>query len=155
VTGYPLAALLVVRAREETAARLALARAGAEEDRRRAERDALAERAAAHRARAEAGAAVPGRPGIAAAELRQRSAFLARLRSEAAALEALRREADGAVARARAETERCRAAHTAARVAVRALERHRERWEAEAARLRERREEAAQDDLVTARRAAP
>jgi flagellar biosynthesis chaperone FliJ len=155
VTAHPLAALLLVRAREEAAARVALARAGAEEDRRRAERDAAAGRAEAHRARAEARVAVPGAPGVAAAELSQRYAFLERLRREAAALEAAWREADAAVARAGAETERCRAAHAAARLALRALERHRDRWEREVARLRERREEAASDDLVSARRAAP
>jgi flagellar biosynthesis chaperone FliJ len=155
VRAYPFATLLVVRAREETAARLALARARAEEDRRLAERETAAERAAAHRARAEALATLPGRAGVAVAELRERAAFRERLRREMAALDAFRRVAEGAVARAEAEAEHCRAAHAAARAAVRALERHRERWEAEAARLRDRREEAAADDLVSARRAAP
>jgi YscO-like protein len=155
VIGYPLAALLVVRAREEVAARLALARSTAAEDRCRAERDAAARRAAVHRARLVAQLGPPGRERPVAGELRERAAFAERLGREAAALDAVWRDAEGALRYAEGDAERSRAALSAARTAVRALERHRERWSAEVGRLRARREEAAADDLVSARRAAP
>jgi dTMP kinase len=155
VIGYPLAALLVMRAREEIEARLALARSTAAEDRCRTERDAAAARASAHRARLEARLGTPGWPWRVAGDLRERAAFAERLRREAAALDAARRDAEGALRRAEGEAERCRAALATARTAVRALERHRDRWGERVGRIRARREEAASDDLVSARRAAP
>ncbi|HET7825593.1 MAG TPA: hypothetical protein VFK90_09675, partial [Anaeromyxobacter sp.] len=101
-------------------------------------------------------AAGTGTPGaVGAGELRGRAAFAARLRREAGVLRAALGEAEAMLRRAAAETDGRRGALAAARAAVRAVERHRERWRADEDRARGRREEAAADDLVTARRAAP
>ena len=63
-----------------------------------------------------------------------------------------RREA--ALAGRRAQRWRARDALVAARAAVRALEAHRDAWRAARARSRERAEDAAAEELVSARRGA-
>lgn len=156
MSGFPLAGLLALREREEATARLALARALAEEDVLGAAREAAVRRVEAHRAWLEREAGAPlVCAGLVAAGLRERAAFAARLRRDVAALEGLVRDAEEATRAAEAETGNRRAALAAARGAVRSLERHRDRWRGERERARERREEAAAEDLVSARRAEP
>lgn len=153
MSGYPLAVVLALREREEALAQAAVARALSEEIRRGTLRDVVAARAAAQRARLHHARATPVQAGAPAAELRERAAFQDRLRADAGALGAELGEAEAALADARAGSERCRAALARAHAAVRALERHREAWQAAARLRRDRRAEAAAED-VTAGRAA-
>ena len=156
MSGHPLAALFALREREDARARLELARALAAEDALGAVRNAAVERAEANRAslEREASAALT-RGGLAAAGLQERAAFARRLRRDAAVLAEEVGEAEGALRRAEAETEACRAALMEARRAVRAVERHRDRWRDERVRARGRREEDAAEELVSARRGEP
>jgi hypothetical protein len=148
--GYPLAALLRVRAREAEAAAAVLARAlRAEAEARRTAEGAAAERDALARRRLR-----PALPGPAAAALQGAARFDERIRGELArageraraAAEALRETCER-VSAARAELARAGRAQDA-------VERHRERWEALRARARERAEDAATDELAAARGAA-
>lgn len=154
MTGYPLGAVLRLRERQEAAARVEVARALAEEERWTRARDEAAALAAAQRALLDD---VPGRPALrqtSVRELHELDVFVERLRREVADLEAAARRAEEALRDARDDGERCRAALAGAHAAVRALERHRDRWLAERGRVRERREEAAAEELVSARRRA-
>jgi hypothetical protein len=155
VSAYPLATVLALRARAADAARADLARALDALDRRRAElaRQDATVAACATRARAEEGGpgALPG--GL--ADLAARARWAARLRAELEAQRTVRAAADRAAAAAARDADARREAVVAARGALRALELHREGWSAALARRRDRREQDAADDLVSARRAAP
>jgi len=154
VSGYPLEAVVALRAEEEAGARAELARALEGAALRRDELAAHAGRVAAHAERlGREVRAVAAGSGAGAGLLRARARYVERLRGELAVLAA------GAVARERAlagasrEVEDRRDALAGARRALRVLERHREGWRAAEARRRERREEVAAEDLVSARRA--
>jgi len=153
VTGYRLQALLDLRAGVVRAARGRLAEALAELGRAGAARDgaaaALGEAAARRLERGRAGL-----PGVAlAAALAQRSRHAEGLRRAevrlAAALRA--REAERALSEERVVA--FRAALADARGALRALEGHRASWEAGLRRARDRREDAALDELAASRAA--
>lgn len=154
MTAYPLASLLALRGREEAAARLDVARALAAEDVARAARAAAHASVEERRARLARAARGPG-SGEGAGAFAARASFTRRLRGELAALEIEARRAGEAVARARVETDGRREDLANAHRAVRTLERHLRSWRAETFRERDRREEAAADDVVSARRAAP
>jgi hypothetical protein len=152
---YPLAVVLALRAREEGAARLGVARALAEVDRRRGACDAAARAAEEGRARAARAGALPRSFPVTAGELDARSRRAGRLRREAAALAAQASRARTAVAEAEAGLAAAEQGLVLARGRVRALERHRERWVGEARRAGARRAEAVEEDAISARRAAP
>jgi hypothetical protein len=151
---YPLAAVLALRQRRELDARAALAAALLGEARAAAEREARVRTAGSHRARLAAAeeAVAPEGAGGAAGALRARARFAERLRREAARRAGAIADADRALDAARAASGASRAALGAARAAVAALERHREGWRLEGRRRAERAEEAAADELVSARR---
>jgi hypothetical protein len=154
VSAYPLAAALALRARAADDARAELARALDVLDGRRADLARHDAAAAACAARADDGARVgvedPG-PG----ELAARARWAGRLRAELAAQLARRAAADRAASAAEREAEKRREALGAARGALRAVEIHRDAWRAAEARLRDRRDQDAADDLVSARGGAP
>ncbi len=156
MTRWPLAVLLDLAARDEAAARRALSFALASEARRREERVIAAAVLRDHRDR-EADASGRGRwTGTRAASLQGSALHLARLRTEATLLGEELRGRDAAVAETHGEVEARRGALAAARIAVRALERHRETWRAARRRAHARAEDSAMDELVNARpRAGP
>ncbi len=152
---YPLASVQRLRDDEEEAARRALASA--------IERQARAAEAVAQCAqrrdehvrvsetiqRDEAARDVAGRS---VAETLTARAYLARRKRELAALTTeLSELREQEAARAR-EVEQARAALAQARAEVEALAKHRAAWEAEQAKVRERREEAELDDRASRRR---
>ncbi|HSN90946.1 MAG TPA: hypothetical protein VLS93_06935 [Anaeromyxobacteraceae bacterium] len=152
---YRLQALLELRAAEVRAARGRLAGALADLARAGAARDEAAaafDQAAARRRVQER----LGPRGVApAAELAARARHLESLRLAedrlAAALGA--REAERAVVERRLPALRGSVAE--ARGGLSAMERHRETWEADRRRARERREDAALDEVAASRAAAP
>jgi hypothetical protein len=153
VTGYRLQALLDLRAGVARAARGRLAEALARLDRAGAARDeaaAAVARMAARRLR-HGRSSLPG--AAPAAELAMRSRHVEALRlAEVRLAGALRtREAERALAEERAGA--VRAALADARGALRALEGHRASWEAGLRRARERREDAALDEVAASRAA--
>ncbi|HET8540358.1 MAG TPA: hypothetical protein VFL83_10850 [Anaeromyxobacter sp.] len=157
---YPLATVLALRSREVDAARASLARALGALERRRADLlrhdAAVAAHAehAEHAARAATDAVAAGQ-GPSPGALAARARWAGRLRAELAALVAARAAAARAAAAAERQAGALRDGLAAARAAQRALELHREAWRAAEARRRDRREQDAADDLVSARRAAP
>ncbi len=154
MTGYPLAAVLELRAAAETRARVALAAALAAEAAAHVERSRLMALAEDHGTRLRLGARA-----LADAEptgtLPARSRWAERLRREATAMASALSAAERVEAEARDLADVRRADLAVARADSAALERHRERWRVERARHRERRDEEAAEDHVSARRAAP
>jgi hypothetical protein len=149
--GWPLATLLDLAARRERAARADLAAALAREVELRGQREAAQVLAASASAAERAATERLRRAGPTAAAVRDAAHHLARLRDEAARLAERLRAAAVALAAATREAEARRRTLSGARGEVEALERHRGRWRASGARRRGRAEEAAADDLVSAR----
>jgi chromosome segregation ATPase len=152
VSRWPLGVVLERAVGDEAAAREAVSVALAAQALRREERDAAAGALCAHGAVEAEATGRARRAGTNAASLRTAALHLARLRAEADRLSATLRARDAALAEARRRVELRRDALAAAGAAVRALEAHREGWRAARARARGRAEDAALDDLVTARR---
>lgn len=146
---------LGVDARAEEAGRVALASSIATELRGERERDAAEARLRVRRAEWETAAAVGAPPGVAgAADLQLRARHLEALRADCWRLAEILRSKEAALSAARAESVRHREALAAARRRVRVLEHHRDAWLAARARERARREELADDEIVSARRRA-
>jgi hypothetical protein len=152
---YPLAAARTLRAREEDAAREALAAAI---DALRAAEDAHAHaeaRCVAHRAEtarigaAEADADTAGRS---LAESLRAADWQRRRRIEDAALRSARDDAERARQAAATAVEAARATLAAARAAREAVERHFAAWQDEARRDAERRAETEAEDVQAGRR---
>lgn len=152
---YPLASVQLLRDQEEDAARRSLASAieqhtaavlaQQQAERRRSEHERATEGVQGE----EAARDVAGRS---VAETLTAQAYLSRRKRELAALVAevtARREDE--VARAR-DVEAARAALAQARAEVEALAKHRKGWEAEHAKVLERREEAELDDRASRHR---
>lgn len=140
--GYPLAAVLALRERDEAAARAALAEALGAEERARRRRDRLraaVEEAAAPRAPCDARDREPTAGALAAT-----AGWSARVRRDARAAEEALVAAAGGVAAARTSL-------AGASAARQAIARHREAWEEGRLSARERAEDAALDDLAAAR----
>ncbi len=154
MSAYPLATVLGLRAREADAARAELARALDALERRRADLARHGAAVAACASRADDGARGIAAEDAGPGEVAVRARWAGRLRAELAARLGLRDAADRAAALAEREAAARREALAAARGALRALEIHRDGWRAAAAHLRDRREQDAADDLVSARRAA-
>lgn len=152
---YPLASVQALRDREEEAARSALAAAieqhtGAVErreaaDRRRAEHERTTELVQ----RDEAARDVAGRS---VAETLTAQAYLGRRKRELAAITSEITSLRGEEAKRARDVEAARAALAQARAEVEALAKHRKGWEAEHAKVLERREEAELDDRASRRR---
>jgi hypothetical protein len=154
VTRWPLAPLLVLAEQGEAGARRALSLALEAEALRRAERDVAADalRAATW---ADAEAAARTHPASeAAGVLRDGAHHLARLRAEVLRRAEALRAAAAAVSSAAGEVEARRVALQAATTAVEALAAQRDAWRRWLDRRRERREEVAVEDLVSARSGA-
>jgi hypothetical protein len=151
---YPLAVVVVVREREAALACAELATAAAAEERARSGRERVAALVSAHAARlASRETALESTQGDRQAAVVQAEArHLGRLRDEAAGLAAAAMAAEAEVGAAAAEVAARADRLAVARGAVRALERHRERWRAALASARERGAEAETDALVSARR---
>lgn len=152
---YPLQAARTLRERELDEAREELARATrAVEDADEAVRSAQL-RVDAHRRqtvevrRREAERDAAGRS---AAEMLGARDYLKRRRTEEDDLRGQVDDARTAAAEARRTMERARVALADARAAREAVERHHGKWQADRAKVAERRAEAEQDDLVGARR---
>jgi flagellar export protein FliJ len=141
--GYPLAAVLALRERDEAAAQAVLAEALAAEERARRSRDrlraALEGAAAAPRATRDARDLQPSAGALAAT-----AGWTARVRRDERAAEEALAAAVGAVAAARTSL-------AGASAARQAIARHREAWEKGRLSARERAEDAALDDLASAR----
>ena len=140
--GYPLAAVLSLRERDEAAAEAVLAEALAAEERARRSRDRLRaalEEAAAPRAPRDARDRQPSAGALAAT-----AGWTARLRRDERAAEEALVAAAGAVAAARTSL-------AGASAARQAIARHREAWDEARLGARERAEDAALDDLAAAR----
>jgi hypothetical protein len=154
VTAYPLAAVVALRSREVERAAADLARALDAAARLRSDLErhdgaiAVHARRAADEAWRIAAGESPGIGGLAA-----RARWAGRLRAELAALVAVRGGVERSAAEAQRDAELRREALAAARGDLAALEAHRDGWRAAEARRRERREQDAADDLVSARRA--
>jgi hypothetical protein len=152
---YPLAAARELHAREEDAARDALATAidalrDAEDAYARAEARWVAHRAETARIGvAEADADVAGRH---LAESLRAADWQRRRRGEDTALRSAREDAERARQAAAAAVEEARAALAAARAAREAVERHHAAWQHEARREAERRAEAEAEDVQAGRR---
>ena len=151
MSAYPLAAALALRARATDEARVELARALDVLDGRRAEVARHAAAAATCAARADEGARRVGAEDAGPGELAARARWAGRLRAELAAQLARSAAVNRAASAAEREAEGRRQALAAARGALRAIEVHRDAWRAAEARLRDRREQDAADDLVSAR----
>jgi len=148
---WPLAVVLELAERDEAGARDALGAALADEDLLRQEHAAAAGALATERAGLAGAAARAPAPGATAASLVARARHFARLRDETGRLAAALGHRVTALTNASAEVARRRDAVVAARAAVRSLEAHRETWRLARARARERVEEAAVEELVSAR----
>jgi SWI/SNF-related matrix-associated actin-dependent regulator 1 of chromatin subfamily A len=145
VSGYPLEALLALRRRAEDAARADLAAGLAAEASARERREVAGAALAAHRAR------TPGVTGAAEAGVLQLAALhAARHRREEAALAATLAAEEARAAATEASLRERRRALSRARAALRSVERHRDGWEAEERRRRERAEDDAREDAAQA-----
>lgn len=152
MTRWRLGALLGVRSREESSARARLAAALAAEAERRAERERCAEALRASSSQAAA-ASLGCAEAACGAGLRRAGRFLARLRAEAHALRGSLQGCEARLDVAREAADGAREQLRRASSAVRALERHRERWLAAERRRHEAREDGAAEDLVSGCRA--
>jgi flagellar export protein FliJ len=148
--GYPLAALLRVRAREAEAAAAVLAGALRSE----AEAGAVVEEHARERDRLLLRRAHAPAASGAASALQAEARFDAWLRREILAAAGRVTAACEELARARARVSAARAELARAGRARDGVERHRARWEALRRSARERAEDAVTDDLAAARGAA-
>jgi hypothetical protein len=154
VTTYRLQALLDLRSAAERGARADLAEAVAGLARAAEARDGAAAALEAARARTRERARVLPPGAAPARELAARARHLERLGAlEAGLAGALRARAAG-VARASDRTRAAERALAAARGALRAVEGHRDRWEAGHRLARARAEASALDDLASSRAAA-
>ncbi len=156
MTGYPLAVVVALRAREVAAASVDLAHAVDVAEARRADLERQGALVLAHAARVaeEAGRIAAGQ-GAGSGLLPARARFTARLRGDLATLAGLRGDLERTWAAAERAVELRRDALSAARGRLRALEAHREGWSAAETRRRDRDEQDAAEDLVSARRAGP
>lgn len=152
---YALAAVVSLRAREAELAGAALAEALSAEALARSDRERLVVRAASHAAdlAAEGWALAASAGPCAGATLRSRAHRLALLRRDADDLARAIAVADEAVSAAAREVDARAARLAQARAALRALERHRDRWRAARACARERAAEEEGEAIVSARRA--
>jgi hypothetical protein len=148
---WALAPLLALAAGEEDAARRGLGEALASLGRRTAEREAARAALDRHRALVDAAAGRGAGSAAPAASLAAVARHGARLGAEAERLAAALRRREAAVAAVEEEWTRRQGAVAAARAAARPLEAGRERWRAARARDRERAEEDAVDEVVSAR----
>jgi len=152
---YPLASVQTLRDQEEEAARRALAvaierHANAAGHRETAEhRRAEHERSTENVQRDEASRDVVGRS---VAETLTAQAYLSRRKKELSALAAEVARLGELEATEARNVEGARAALAQARAEVEALAKHRKGWEAEQAKVLERREEAELDDRASRRR---
>ncbi len=152
--GWRLSTLLELARRAEASARAALALAREAEALRSSERSAAAEAVRAHRAlAADAARRGPG-PRPLAASLATRALHAGSLAGEDARLVAALGWREAEAAQAARDAERCRRELGEARAAVRALEGMRDAWRRARAGARDRAEEDAADELVSARHRA-
>jgi hypothetical protein len=148
---YPLAALAAFRSRLVEEARGALIQAAAAAAEARA--TALASRQAALEATARLRAAEAEPGGGEGVELAARARWLAGLRRGALELEAIAAGRGEEAQRTSSIEEGRRAVLAAAELQLRAVERHREGWEAQRRRSVAAAEEAEEEDRATAARA--
>jgi hypothetical protein len=139
---YPLCALVEIRTAAVGVARAALAEKVATARQAEAARDEARAALASCRSRGVA----PPVLAITADALQGRARFGERLQREEAALGSALAAKEAALADAELQVERRRTALDEARLALRVVESHRERWEAERRRARERVEQADADD---------
>jgi hypothetical protein len=150
VSRWPLSIVRDLAARDEVAARQALAAALADQGWRRSERDAAADALRAHRSAADESARRAAVPGS-SASLRGAALHLARLGAERPRLALALRAAEDALARAEREVEARREGLVAARRRIAIFERLRDAWRSARARALDAAADDSADDAVSAR----